>query len=93
MRLDISTKIKIKLEISQRSFPDISCLLLYDLRNDPYALHNINDERPDIVEKHTQFQENKWRENRILAKRFMRSEEGALTSEQLWTLHSLGYIR
>jgi arylsulfatase A-like enzyme len=74
-------------------FPDIPRLLLYDLWNDPYALHNINKERPDLVEKYTKFLEEQWIEHRALAKHFKRSKDSPLTPEQLENLRSLGYIR
>jgi len=69
-------------------------LLLYDIWNDPYCLHSLHEERPDLVKKYTDFLEKKWKEHRALAKRFKRAEgELPLTAEQLQTLRALGYIQ
>ena len=74
-------------------FPNIPRVLVYDLRNDPHALSNINEERPDLVDKYTKFLKNKWKEHQALAKNFSQSQKGSLTKEQIETLRSLGYIR
>jgi arylsulfatase A-like enzyme len=68
-------------------------LLLYDLWHDPYYGGSVHEERPDLVKKYTEFLETKWKEHQELAKRFIRSEETPLTSEQLRTLRSLGYVK
>jgi arylsulfatase len=68
-------------------------LLLYDLWNDPYCLHSLHEEHPDLVKKYTMFLQARWKEHRELAKRFTRSADVLLTSEQLRTLRSLGYIK
>ncbi|MFH1763269.1 MAG: sulfatase-like hydrolase/transferase, partial [Gemmatimonadota bacterium] len=34
--------------------------LLFDLWNDPYCLHSLHEERPDLVEKYTAFLEAQW---------------------------------
>ena len=69
-------------------------LLLYDLWNDPMAMHSLHEERPDLVEKYTEFLEAQWEAHQALAQLFTRSSgEVALTPEQLRTLRSLGYIR
>ena len=68
-------------------------LLLYDLWHDPYYGGSVHEKRPDLVKKYTEFLETKWKEHQELAKRFLRSEEAPLTSEQLRTLRSLGYIK
>ncbi len=68
-------------------------LLLYDLWNDPLALHPLNDERPDLVEKYTNFLEAQFEAHRSLAQLFTRSDPVALTPEQLRTLRALGYIQ
>lgn len=70
-----------------------SPLLLYDLWNDPFCMTPLNDERPDLVEKYTNFLEARWEAHQALAQRFTRSKDSALTSKQLETLRSLGYIR
>lgn len=74
-------------------FPNIPRVLVYDLGNDPHALSNINEERPDLVDKYTKFLENKWKEHQALAKNFSQSQKGSLTKEQIENLRSLGYIR
>ena len=68
-------------------------VLIYDVWEDPDCLVPLNEERPDLVEKYTEFLEAKWKEHQELAKRFLRSEDAPLTPEQLRTLRSLGYIR
>jgi arylsulfatase A-like enzyme len=68
-------------------------LLVYDLRNDPYALYSIHDERPDLVEKYTRLLETQWDAHQSLAQLFTPAADVVLTPEQLETLRSLGYIR
>jgi arylsulfatase A-like enzyme len=68
-------------------------LLVYDLWNDPYCLHSLHEERPDLVEKYTKFLEEQWESQQALAKLFSRSSKEPLTPGQLENLRSLGYIR
>ena len=68
-------------------------LLLYDLWNDPFCLHSLHAERPDLVEKYTAFLEAQWEAHQALGQRFTQSGEVALTPQQLETLRSLGYIQ
>ena len=69
-------------------------LLLFDLLNDPYLSHSLHEERPDLVEKYTDFLEAERAVHEALALRLARSgEEAVLTPEQLETLRALGYIR
>jgi arylsulfatase A-like enzyme len=69
-------------------------LLLFDLWNDPYVSHSMHEERPDLVEKYTEFLETQWAAHQALAQRFTRSGDGpAMTPEQLRTLRALGYIQ
>jgi arylsulfatase A-like enzyme len=68
-------------------------VLIYDVWEDPDCLVPLNENRPDLVEKYTEFLEAQWKEHQKLAKRFLRSEDAPLTPEQLRTLRSLGYIR
>jgi hypothetical protein len=68
-------------------------LLLYDLWNDPMAVHPLNGEHPDLVEKYTKFLEAQWEAHQALAKLFTPSEDVVLTPEQLETLRALGYIQ
>ncbi len=68
-------------------------VLIYDVWEDPNCLVPLNEKRPDLVKKYAEFLEARWKEHQELAKRFSRSEDVPLTSEQLRTLRSLGYIR
>ena len=68
-------------------------LLLYDLWNDPMAVHSLHEERPDLVEKYTKFLEAQFEAHQSLAQFFTPSESVALTPEQLETLRALGYIQ
>ena len=68
-------------------------LLLYDLWNDPYAQHSLHEERPDLVEKYTEFLEAQFEAHQALGQLFTPSESVALTPEQLETLRALGYIQ
>jgi arylsulfatase A-like enzyme len=68
-------------------------VLLYDIWNDPYALHSLHEEHPDLVKKYTEILKKKWVEHRELGKLFTRSSELPLNREQLEILRSLGYIR
>ena len=68
-------------------------LLVYDLWNDPYCLKSLHEERPDLVEKYTEFLEAQFEAHQSLAEHFTRSEDSPLTPEQLRTLRSLGYIQ
>jgi hypothetical protein len=70
-----------------------SPLLLYDLWNDPFTLHSLHADHPDLVEKYTRLLQLQWQESRELGKRFTRPSEVPLTSEQLETLRALGYIQ
>ena len=68
-------------------------LLLYDLWNDPMCLRSIHEERPDLVEKYTQFLQDRYTAHRALGERFTSSDESPMTPEQLRTLRTLGYIQ
>jgi len=68
-------------------------LLLYDLWNDPMCLHSLHEERPDLVEKYTEFLETRFAAHRALAQQFTPGADVALTPEQLRALRALGYIR
>jgi arylsulfatase A-like enzyme len=68
-------------------------LLIYDLWNDPYCLKSLHEQRPDLVEKYTEFLEKQFEAHQALAKHFTRGADSALTPEQLRTLRSLGYIQ
>ncbi len=68
-------------------------LLLYDLWDDPNALHSLHEERPDLVAEYTRFLESQFEAHQALAERVAHGASGALTPEQLRALRSLGYIR
>ncbi len=68
-------------------------LLLYDLWSDPYCLRSLHEDRPDLVEKYTQFLEAQWEAHQALAQRFTKTGETPLTPEQIRTLRSLGYVQ
>jgi arylsulfatase A-like enzyme len=68
-------------------------LLLFDVWNDPMALKLMNDERPDLVKKYTEFLQKQWEAHQLLAKRFTSGGKIELTPEQIETLRALGYIR
>jgi arylsulfatase A-like enzyme len=68
-------------------------LLLYDVWADPFALHPVNDQHPDVVEKYTAFLEAQWKAHQALATRFTPGGQATLTPEQLEGLRALGYIR
>ncbi len=71
-----------------------SPLLLYDLWDDPYTQRSLHEERPDLVEKYTEFLEAQFEAHQALAQRFTRSrQDSPLTPEQLETLRSLGYVQ
>lgn len=68
-------------------------LLLYDLWEDPYCLHSLHDERPDLVEKYTRLLQSQLRAHVDLGKLFVPGADSPLTPEQLDALRSLGYIQ
>lgn len=70
-----------------------SQVLLYDVRSDPYALHSLHEEHPELVKKYTEILKKNWMEHRELGKLFTRTSELPLNREQLEILRSLGYIR
>jgi DNA replicative helicase MCM subunit Mcm2 (Cdc46/Mcm family) len=67
--------------------------LLYDLWNDPFSLTSIHEERPDLVEKYTNYLEAKWQEHQALAEQFTRTADVPVTPRQLESLQTLGYIQ
>jgi hypothetical protein len=67
--------------------------LLYDLWSDPYCLHSLHEERPDLVEKYAKFLEAQFAAHQVLAQQFTPGETSPLTPEQLQTLRALGYIQ
>jgi arylsulfatase A-like enzyme len=80
-------------------FPEVPRLLLYDLLADPFTVHAVNDEHPDLVEQYRTLLLQQWDAHRALAQQVRASGAGgqdsepALTPEQLQQLQQLGYIR
>jgi arylsulfatase A-like enzyme len=68
-------------------------LLLYDRWADPFTLHSLHEERPDLVEKYTAFLEAQLEAHKALAQRFTPGERVDLTPDQLERLRALGYIQ
>ena len=68
-------------------------LLLYDLWRDPHCLKSLHEERPDLVQKYTEFLESQFDAHQALAQHFTRPGDSPLSPEQLRTLHALGYIQ
>jgi hypothetical protein len=68
-------------------------LRLYDVLEDPMALHPVNDEHPDLVAHYTDVLTHQFEAHQLLARRFMPGGAIELTAEQLETLRTLGYIR
>ena len=75
-------------------FPEVPRLLLYDLEQDPFATHAVNDAEPERVERYRKLLLEHWEAHRALAQRF-REGAGAtpLSPEQLQQLRALGYIQ
>ncbi|MDX1645020.1 MAG: sulfatase, partial [Thermoanaerobaculia bacterium] len=74
----------------QRTAP----LLLFDLWNDPECLTSLHEERPELAERYRRFLQEQLAAHLTLATRFdERAADSPLTSEQLETLRSLGYIQ
>jgi arylsulfatase A-like enzyme len=67
-------------------------LLVYDLWNDPGCLRSLHEERPDLVEKYSEFLLEQFEVHQALAQQFTRGEDSPLDAEQLETLRTLGYI-
>jgi arylsulfatase A-like enzyme len=74
-------------------FADAPRLLLYDLWNDPFALHAVNEEQPELVERYRERLLEQWAAQRALAGRFSEAGDVALSPEQLHQLQALGYVR
>jgi arylsulfatase A-like enzyme len=74
-------------------FPAAPRLLLYDLWNDPFALHAVNDAHPELVERYEKLLLERWRAHRALAQRFGETASTPLDVDQLEQLRALGYIR
>jgi arylsulfatase A-like enzyme len=68
-------------------------LLLFDLWNDPMALQSLHEQRPDLVAEYTKLLEDQFEAHLALGRHLTPAEAPPLTTEQLETLRSLGYIR
>jgi arylsulfatase len=68
-------------------------LLIFDIREDPHALKDLHEERPDLVEKYSKMLGRLWQEHLSLARKFSRPGSVALNPDQIETLRSLGYLR
>jgi len=78
---------------SPQEFDRPAPLLVFDLWEDPHAFKSLHADRPDLVEKYTKMIDGIWKEHQRLAKAFTRSSSLPLTSAQIETLRSLGYLR
>ena len=74
-------------------FADKPRLLLYDLTKDPFAVHAVNDEHPDLVKHYERLLFERWEAHRALATRFEEGEGAPLDPAQLEQLRALGYVR
>lgn len=68
-------------------------LLLHDVIEDPMAIRPMNEHLPDLVPEYTDLLERQLDAHILLSQQFSRQQESPLTSEQLETLQSLGYIQ
>ena len=76
------------LEDSRRPAP----LLLYDLRSDPFTLHSLHEERPELVEKYRRFLLQQWEAHQQLNQRLGEIGQVEVDREQLEALRALGYL-
>ncbi len=74
-------------------FAETPRLLLYDLFSDPYALHNVNERYPELVEEYRKRLQAQWEAHQALATQFQAAEGVALSPDQLQQLRSLGYVQ
>jgi arylsulfatase A-like enzyme len=72
-------------------FPDVPRLLLYDLREDPFAARAVNDAPPELVESYHKRLLALWDEQRALAERFHEAGGVPMSPEQMQQLEALGY--
>ncbi len=68
-------------------------VLLFDLRQDPFAQNSLHLERPDLAAEYGALLRRTLRDHRQLGERFSRSQGTNLTADQLSTLRHLGYIQ
>ncbi|HZL99561.1 MAG TPA: sulfatase, partial [Planctomycetota bacterium] len=72
-------------------FPDVPRLLLYDLLDDPFTAHAVNDEHPELVEHYRERLLQQWEAHRALSERFHETAGVPLSPEQVSQLEALGY--
>ena len=58
-----------------------------------HCLKRLHENRPDLVQKYTEFLEVQFEAHQSPAQHFTRTEDSPLTPEQLRTLRLLGYIQ
>ncbi|MEE8368569.1 MAG: sulfatase [Thermoanaerobaculia bacterium] len=74
-------------------FEDVPKLLLYNLKNDPFAKQAVNEANPDLVRHYGKLLLEQWEAHRSLAVQFGETEGTAIAPEQLRQLKALGYIQ
>lgn len=68
-------------------------LLIFDVWEDQHAFKSLHEERSDLVEKYSKMLNGLFKKHEALAKKFTRADDVTLTSAQIETLRSLGYLR
>ncbi len=74
-------------------FADTPRLLLYDLQDDRFVRHAVNDEHPDLVAKYEKLLRERWQAHQLLGQRYGQAASAELSAEQLEQLKALGYVR
>jgi arylsulfatase A-like enzyme len=67
-------------------------LVVFDLWDDPYLQHPINEERPDLVARYERLLTEQFEANQTLARKFGPGGRIEMSSDQLERLKALGYI-
>jgi arylsulfatase A-like enzyme len=80
-------------ELSWSFFARPSRFLLYDVSEDPLALHPINEQYPDVSARYEEFLTRQFEAHQLLARRFTPGGDVELTAAELERLRTLGYIR
>jgi arylsulfatase A-like enzyme len=74
-------------------FKNVPKLLLYNLKQDPFATKAVNDANPDLVRHYGKLLLEQWEAHRTLSQQFGVTEGAVMTPEQLRQLRALGYIQ
>jgi len=74
-------------------FAETPRLLLYDLGDDRFVRHAVNDEHPELVAKYERLLRERWEAHLLLGQQFRQAGGSALSPEQLDQLKALGYVR